>query len=134
MDYQFKIDLYGQPIAKFSMGHETIGRWLSDELSSNQNAVRKLIVLITEIENGQTGFREFNGTEFQLTISLSGVQVNPLEGSFDQDDFLLEDNNLYEGESFSEKLLNKSGHELTDIHSIVAIVPKVRSVKSFVIS
>jgi uncharacterized protein YacL (UPF0231 family) len=102
MDYQFKTDLYGQPSAKFSMGHEAIARWLSDELSSNQNAVRKLIDLITEIENGEVGFREFNGTEFQLTINLSGIQVNPLEGSFDQDDFLLEDNNIYEGESFAE--------------------------------
>lgn len=102
MDYQFKKDLYGQPIAKFSMGHEAIGRWLSDELSNNQAAIQRLIDLITRIEKGQIGFREFSNTELQLTVSLSGVEVRPLEGDILQDDAILQDDRLYEGESCAD--------------------------------
>lgn len=102
MDYQFKKDLYGQPIAKFSMGHEAIGRWLSDELSNNQPIIQKLIDLISQIENGRVGFREINGAEFQLSISLSGVEVGPLESEHIEDNSLLQDHNLYEGESIAE--------------------------------
>jgi len=102
MDYQFKKDLYGQPIAKFSMGHEAIGRWLSDELSNNQLAIQRLIDLVTSIENGHIGFREFAGSEFQLTIGLSGVEVQPLEGDILQDETILQDNRLYDGESCAE--------------------------------
>ena len=102
MDYQFKKDLYGQPIAKFSMGHEAIGRWLSDELSNNQPAIQRLIDLISQIENGRIGFRELNGAELQLTVSLTGIEVNPLEDDFLEDNSILQDTSLYEGESFAE--------------------------------
>lgn len=107
MDYQFRKDLYGQPIAKFSMGHEAIGRWLSDELSNNQLAVQRLIDVISQIEKGHIGFREFNGAEFQLTICITGVEISPLEdGSLEdhilEDNSILQDSNLYEGESFSQ--------------------------------
>ena len=102
MDYQFKKDLFGQPIAKFSMGHEAIGRWLSDELSNNQAAIQHLIDLVTQIESGHVGFREFNGAELHLTVSLTGVEINPLGDDFLEDDSILQDNSLYEGESVAE--------------------------------
>ena len=102
MDYQFKKDLLGQPIAKFSMGHEAVGRWLSDELSNNQPAIQRLIDLIAQIENGNLGYRVFNGAELQLTVSLSGVEVTPLEDEIWGDNSVFQDNNLYDGESCAE--------------------------------
>ena len=102
MDYQFKKDYLGQPIAKFSMGHEAIGRWLTDELGSNQKALQSLIDIVTQIEQSLIGFREINGSELQLTVSLNGVEVSLIETGVELDDSIDEEDSLYESESFSE--------------------------------
>ncbi len=102
MDFQFKKDILGQPVASFSMGHETIGRWLTDELGSNPKNTQNLINLISNIEQSLIGFREITGSELQLSLSLNGVEVSALDTEFDSQDDFHEDTNLYEGESFSE--------------------------------
>jgi len=99
MDFQFKRDILGQPIASFSMGHEAIGRWLTDELGSNQTSTLNLIDMVNKIEQSLIGFREMSGSELELTLSLNGVEVSALESDIDLQD---EDSNLYESESFSE--------------------------------
>ena len=102
MDYQFKKDLYGQPTAKFSMGHEAVGRWLTDELGNNQKKTQNLLDIVIQIEQGKIGFREITGTEFQLSLSLNNVEVSARATDFELDEELHQDSHLYEGESFSE--------------------------------
>lgn len=79
MDYQFRHDIYGLPIAKFSMGHESIGQWLSDELGKSQFKTNELINTIIQIENGNVGFKELKGNQLQLTLNLMSVEVELLE-------------------------------------------------------
>ena len=102
MDYQFKKDLYGKPIATFSMGHESIGRWLTEELGCNQRSCDELLKNIALVEQGEVGFREIVGSEFELSISKSGVEVRSIINDFALEDVLLEDAILYQGESCSE--------------------------------
>lgn len=106
MDFQFKKDILGQPVASFSMGHETIGRWLTDELGSNSTNTLKLIDVINNIEQSSIGFREITGKELQLSLSISGVEVSAIESDYNSDmdlqDEFDEATSLYEGESFSE--------------------------------
>lgn len=102
MDFQFKKDILGQPVASFSMGHEAIGRWLTDELGSNLIHTQNLIDLIIKVEQSEIGFREITGSELQLTLSINGVEVSTLDSEYDLQDELTEDASLYECESFSE--------------------------------
>ena len=102
MDYQFKRDILGLPIAKFSMGHEAVGRWLTDELAGNKVRILSLIDIIEKIEQSKIGFRELTGSEFQISLSLSGVEINAITTDFDLGDFMLEKTHLYQEESFSE--------------------------------
>ena len=37
MDYEFSFDDDGKPNAVLSMGHEVLGRWLTEELGQNSS-------------------------------------------------------------------------------------------------
>ncbi|MBV1908219.1 MAG: YacL family protein, partial [Kangiellaceae bacterium] len=52
VDYQFRKNYLGQPVAKFSMGHEAFGRWFSDELSSNKLLAQQINRSIDDIQSG----------------------------------------------------------------------------------
>lgn len=103
MDYEFKQDIYGNPLAKFSMGHEALGRWFSDELQ-NQADISKLLVLIEKVESKESFQHNIQGTEFELSISGIGIEVTALfdESSLDDADILLEDAGQYDDESYSQ--------------------------------
>ena len=87
MDYQFRHDIYGLPIAKFSMGHEAIGQWFSDELGKSKIKTNELINIVNQIECGDAGFKEIKGSQLLLTINLMSVEVEALENNFSDDDF-----------------------------------------------
>lgn len=85
MDYQFKRDIYGNPVAKLSMEHEVIGRWLTDELSGNISKIQQLLTVIEQIENGQrVSFRQ-QGTDFELNLGPSEVEFEAVERDYDCD-------------------------------------------------
>lgn len=84
------------------MGHEAVGRWLSDELGKNLGRAEALLETITQIEQGQIGFREIIGSELKLNLSLNNVEIEALTTCEISDTALQEDNSLYESESFSE--------------------------------
>ncbi len=50
MDYDFSFDQYGEPLAEFSMDHELVGQWFTDELGSNADKCHQLIDAIETIE------------------------------------------------------------------------------------
>ena len=87
MDYQFRHDIYGLPIAKFSMGHEAIGQWLSDELGENRLKTNELINIISQIECGDIGFKEIKGSQLLLSLNLINAEVEALESDYIEDDF-----------------------------------------------
>lgn len=85
MDYQFKRDIYGNPIATLSMEHEIIGRWLTDELSGNASKVQRLLTVIEQIENGQRVSFSQQGTDFELNLGPSEVEFEAIERDYDCD-------------------------------------------------
>ncbi len=78
MDFEFRKNIDGQPTAKFSMEHEAIGLWLSEEISNNKSKIVQILTLIEQFEQGSIAFKEIIGTEFQLSISYIGVEIKAL--------------------------------------------------------
>ena len=76
MDYHFTTDIYGQAEAKFSMGHEAIGRWLTEELGSNRDKVSTLITVVENIMAGKLRRHQQQGFEFLLSIDYADVNIS----------------------------------------------------------
>ena len=114
MDFEYKKDIYGQPVARFSMEHEVIGRWLTEEIGNNRPKIQQILTLIQQFELGSIGFKEITGLEFQLSISHIGVEIKALNldmefiDNFNSDDYgdnddeQAEDGELYDKESYAE--------------------------------
>jgi len=104
MDFEFKRDILGRPIAKFSMGHEPFGRWLSEELTCDVTKVNILLNSINAIESGHKGFVDLVGSELQLSLSINQVTVEILEQELDFHNISIEysEDQLYEAESNAE--------------------------------
>jgi uncharacterized protein YacL (UPF0231 family) len=98
MDYQFKRDIYGSPIAKLSMGHEIVGRWLTDELGSSLSKTERLINLIEEIEKGARVSAVQKGADFELHIGPSEVEFELVEQNFESDHDQMNDSFLEQNE------------------------------------
>ena len=102
MDYEYKVDVYGKPVARFSIGHEAIGLWLNEELSGNKCAIAELLEFIQQLEQRRINQHHIQGKEFQLRLSWDQVEVIALALGIDVDEDLPEDTHLYDQESFSE--------------------------------
>lgn len=108
MDFKFFINEQLQPEAKFSMGHEAIGRWLSEELRENRDAIEALLQTITKIEKNDIQKKTIEGKEFILRIDRDEVEIIALvldgDAPSDEDiqDDIPEDTNLYNEEMRSE--------------------------------
>ena len=102
MDYEFSFDEYDKPVAEFSMGHEAMGSWFSDELGSNQQRIEELIEIIDQLINRRIEQRLIEGTEYQLRLNQEDAEVRALSLDIDIDEELPENTNLYDEESFSE--------------------------------
>lgn len=75
MDYEFRRDLYGGYQAEFSMGHEAIGLWVTDELGSDAGQIAALLNKIEALQSQQCWQHQVAGREFVLTMNQSGVEV-----------------------------------------------------------
>lgn len=102
MDYDFSFDEYDKPIAEFSMGHEAMGSWFSEELGANQQRIEEIIDIIDQLIHRRIQQRQIEGTEYQLRMGQEDVEVRALSLELDIDEELPEDTNLYDEESFSE--------------------------------
>ncbi len=102
MDYDFSYDEYKRPIARFSLGHEAIGRWFTEELGSDQQAIAGLLDTVRQGEQQQPNRRHVMGAEFQLRIEKHEVEVVALALEIDADEPIPEDTSLYDAESYAE--------------------------------
>lgn len=100
MDYEFKQDIYGQANATFSMGHEAIARWFSDELKTQQS-VESLLDIISQIETGARFQYQSQGQEFELSLNKIEVEVSALtdDSVFDE---IPEETERYHDEAYSQ--------------------------------
>jgi uncharacterized protein len=102
VDYDFTFDEYDKPVAEFSMGHEAIGSWFSEELGSNQQRIEELIDIVDQLVHRRIQQRQVEGTEYQLKLNQEEVEVRALSLELEIDEELPEDTNLYDDESFAE--------------------------------
>lgn len=102
VDYQFSYDEQIRPAAKFSLGHEALGRWFSEELCDNRQAIEELLAVVTRLEHKRIGRHQLVGAEFQLRINPDEVEVIALSLNLDVDEALPEDTHLYNEESYAE--------------------------------
>ncbi|SIS59091.1 YacL family protein [Neptunomonas antarctica] len=101
MDYEFTVDDIGRPVAKFSMGAEAIGRWMSEEIRANQHEIDTLLGIIEQLEQRMIGQHQQRGSEFQLRLNQYEIEVLALVLDLDMDDELPEETNLYDEESYA---------------------------------
>ncbi|MGR5282961.1 UPF0231 family protein [Photobacterium damselae] len=101
MDYDFKKNtLDGSYHAVFSMGHEVLGRWLSEEIEKDCDKIDEIVAQIHQLKNTTAEWRLVGD---ELTLSLQDnealVQANYL---FSEDDTELEeDMSFYDEENIS---------------------------------
>jgi len=76
MDYHFQRNFAGQPEAQFSMDHEAIGFWLTDELGSNNQQLEHLLQVIDSLEKGQRWEYFDDGTDYRLHLTRDGVAIS----------------------------------------------------------
>ncbi|MDH5216361.1 MAG: YacL family protein [Gammaproteobacteria bacterium] len=100
MDYEFRRDLYGRYQARFSMGHEALGLWLTEELAANQELTDSLLDKIEHLKNSQCREYHQNGKEFTLHMSREGIEIHSLllDNTFDE---APEELSFYDQESYA---------------------------------
>jgi len=102
MDYKFSTDEYNRPLAEFTMGHEAIGRWFSEELGRDKLRIEALLDIIQQLEQRRIIQHQIIGSEFQLRLHQDEIEVVALSLDIDVDEELAEDMNLYDEESYAE--------------------------------
>lgn len=99
MDYDFYHGITG-PEARFSMGHEAFGTWLSHELGSDLEMIAALDNAIADILQHKVSERTIFGHEYYLQLSSDEVVVSAnAEG--DADLTFDEGFDVYESESYA---------------------------------
>jgi hypothetical protein len=118
VDYDFRTNLYQQPEASFSMGHEAIGRWFTEELGASGD---KIDVLLQELDTllaagAEAEKFDMQGHTFRLCIHRGEVLIAALalgddepwsEAGCEADedamvDDLLENGRVYDQELYAE--------------------------------
>ncbi|MEH6579272.1 MAG: YacL family protein [Amphritea sp.] len=99
MDYEFSYDLTGAFCAEFTMGHEALGYWLTNELEDNQTLATSIFNAISQLQTKQRWDYVLEGTEYNLLLSRDDatVRAHALDSSFD--DELETDLDFYDDES-----------------------------------
>lgn len=75
MDYQFFYNERQIPDARFSMDHEALGLWLSDELGANCQKIDEIITAIKSIVAGKTREYTWRGRDFLLQMNREEAEV-----------------------------------------------------------
>ena len=75
MDYEFRRNLYGRYQAEFSMGHEALGLWLTEELATDQVLIETLLKKIDQLQRQQCWEYSQPGREFMLNMNQAGIEV-----------------------------------------------------------
>lgn len=75
MDYELHRDLYGRHQATFSMGHEALGLWLSEELGADLPLLNTLLAKVEQLQARACGEYRHAGREFDLHMSVEGIEV-----------------------------------------------------------
>lgn len=101
MDYHFQRNFSGRPEAQFSMDHEAMGIWLTEELGSNRQQLEHLLQVIESLEKGQRWEYFDDGIDYRLHLTRDHAEVRAalLDTAMDCDE--MEELDYYDNESIS---------------------------------
>lgn len=74
MEYQFSQDFQG-PEARFSMGHEALGAWLTQDIGGRHDRLAAVFNALDKVQTGNSWEEVIDGFEFRLTLSRDEAQV-----------------------------------------------------------
>ena len=106
MEYQFRRDLAGKPEAHFSMNHEAMGIWVTEELGTNQHLLQKILDTIHRLSNKELWEYEYEGQDFHLVMTRSQAEIKAALLETDMYSEEMEDMDYYDNESSSHCGLN----------------------------
>ncbi|MCF1426848.1 MAG: YacL family protein [Shewanella sp.] len=102
MDYEFRRNLLdGSVLALFSMGHEALGRWLSEELGEDKSKLVAVLQAIAELQAGELEQFQLEGRDLTLVLDNEQAVVIANVLGFGLEHELQESMSLYDAESVS---------------------------------
>lgn len=85
MDYEFFTDEQGIPVAQFSMDHEAIGSWFTNEIGTDKKRLQELFALIEKHEQQHFKKSHMSGKDLQLEIDQEIVEITAINDFYDRD-------------------------------------------------
>lgn len=101
MDYEFTNDFAGNQVARCSMGHEALGRWLTAEIGTDARLLEKLLAAIQRLQQRQAWEFQLEGVEYALELTREEAIVRA-HSLFADTDGLTEELDYYDAESLAQ--------------------------------
>lgn len=98
MEYEFSQDFTG-PEARFSMGHEALGYWLTQEVGDRADKISSLFKALDNLTQGTAWDFEMEGFEYYLMLSRDDASVKAHSLNAGDEADLEEDMDFYDAES-----------------------------------
>ncbi|MDR6964123.1 YacL family protein [Shewanella putrefaciens] len=100
MEYEFRRNsLTGTFLATFSMDHEVLGQWFSEELGPELAKIQQVLDSVTEILSGKCESWQLIGRDLTLEIDREQARVYANVLGFDEEYELEDAMSLYDAES-----------------------------------
>ncbi|MFB2778282.1 YacL family protein [Shewanella mangrovisoli] len=100
MEYEFRRNsLTGTYLASFSMDHEVLGQWFSEELGPELAKIQQVLDIIKEIQAGKRDSWRLIGGDLTLDLDEEQARIYANVLGFEQEYELEESMSLYDSES-----------------------------------
>lgn len=100
MEYEFRRNsVTGTFLASFSMDHEVLGQWFTEELGPELAKIQQVLDIIREIQTDKRGAWRLVGNDFTLELEREQARVFANTLGFEQEYELEEAMSLYDAES-----------------------------------
>ena len=106
MEYRFRRGIADQPEASFSMGHEAMGIWLTDELGTNTHKLQALLSTIDRLLNKELWEFEQEGQDYSLVLTRTQAEIKAALLDSEMYSEEMEDMDYYDSESTGHCGLN----------------------------
>ena len=75
MDYQFKHDILGNPLAICELEYEALGDWLTNDLATDEKQAKTLIDTAKQLLNHRLNHYQHNGKIYHLVFEQDEVEL-----------------------------------------------------------
>ncbi|MFB2651184.1 YacL family protein [Shewanella seohaensis] len=100
MEYEFRRNsLTGTYLASFSMDHEVLGQWFSEELGPELAKIQQVLDIIKDIQAGKRDSWQLIGGDLTLDLDEEQARIYANALGFEQEYELEEAMSLYDAES-----------------------------------